>query len=66
MNNIRPLLHPVPEARRQIGVGNSKFYELVGDGEIRIVKIGRKSLVPDEDLIALRDRLLEKTAPVKP
>jgi excisionase family DNA binding protein len=41
-----PALLRLPDACRFIGVGRSKFYELVGRGEIEVVKVGTRTLVP--------------------
>lgn len=52
------LLHPIPDARAVIGgIGRSKFYELVAAGEIEVVHVGRRTLVPDEALTAYVARL---------
>jgi len=44
-----PLLDPVtvriPEAMRLLGLGRSKLYELIGDGSIVTIKVGRSRLV---------------------
>jgi excisionase family DNA binding protein len=40
-----PQLHDVRTARRRLGVGLTKFYELIARGEIRTVKIGSRRLV---------------------
>ena len=34
-----------------LGIGRSKFYELVGEGAIETVKVGRSTLVPVESLM---------------
>jgi len=44
------LLVPVFEAYWQLGVGRSKFYEHVAAGDIETVKIGRRTLVPQDSL----------------
>ena len=41
-----PALLRLPDACRFIGVGRSKFYELVGRGDIEVVKVGARTLVP--------------------
>ena len=41
-----PALLSVPDALRFLGLGRSKFYELVGRGEIAVVKVGARTLVP--------------------
>ncbi|NDG50640.1 MAG: DNA-binding protein [Rhodospirillales bacterium] len=38
------------EACRLIGIGKTTLYELVADKKIRLVKIGRASVIPLEDL----------------
>lgn len=43
--HVDPIAVPVKEALRIGGLGKSKFWELVRDGEIKTVKIGRKRLV---------------------
>jgi excisionase family DNA binding protein len=40
-----PQLHDVRTARRRLGVGLTKFYELIASGEIRTVKIGSRRLM---------------------
>lgn len=51
------LLHPMPEAIWSSGLGRSKFYELIAAGEIEVVKVGRRTLVPDASLRAFVERL---------
>jgi excisionase family DNA binding protein len=51
------LLVPVSEAHWLVGLGRSKFYEYVAAGEIEIIKIGRRTLVPQESLRAFVERL---------
>jgi excisionase family DNA binding protein len=40
----------VPEALTMIGLGRSKFYELINDGEIEIIKVGKATLIVVESL----------------
>jgi excisionase family DNA binding protein len=51
------LLLPITDAAAACGLGRSKFYELIGAGEIRVVKVGRRSLVPWTELEDFVDRL---------
>ena len=44
------LLHPVTDAAAVLGVGRSKLYELITQGEIHTVKIGRRTLVSHDEL----------------
>ncbi|MGY1959600.1 helix-turn-helix domain-containing protein [Nocardia gamkensis] len=46
------------EVRKLIPVGHSKYYELIGSGELRSVKIGRRRFVTEQavaDYIARLD-----------
>ena len=45
-------LLPVTEAMRTIGLGRTKFYQLVKDQKIELVHIGKKALVPKTSLTA--------------
>jgi excisionase family DNA binding protein len=50
---FRPLLVSVDEARRMIGLGRTKLFELIASGKLRVVKIGGRTLIPVEALEAL-------------
>jgi excisionase family DNA binding protein len=41
---LEPLLVTVREGRRLTGLGNTKFYELIKNGTIETVKVGRRTL----------------------
>ena len=41
----KPLLVPGPTARRIIGVGNTKFWDLVKAGKIEMVEVGGSRMV---------------------
>lgn len=41
------------------GIGRTKFYELVKDGTLKPVKIGRRTLVPSDQVQALQSQLQE-------
>lgn len=47
-----PLTVRVETAMRMIGLGRTKFYELIGEGEIETIKVGRSTLVIVESLRA--------------
>jgi hypothetical protein len=49
---LRPLTVSVKAGRALIGLGNTKFYELIGTGEIRTMKCGAKTLVVYQSLEA--------------
>lgn len=46
----------IKEACRITGIGRSKLYELIAQGEIEIVKVGAMTLVP----VAGLERFIEK------
>jgi excisionase family DNA binding protein len=48
-NDLRLLVN-IEQARAAIGLGRTKFYELIKDGQIRIVRIGNRTLVPVSEL----------------
>lgn len=54
---MTPIFLPIPDACRTLGIGRSKLYELITAGHITIRKVGRKTLVPHEDLLAFAARL---------
>ncbi|MDQ6910175.1 MAG: helix-turn-helix domain-containing protein [Actinomycetota bacterium] len=52
-----PLLLSVREAARALGIGRSKIYELIKNGEVEVVHIGRSCRVPVAALHDYVDRL---------
>lgn len=40
----------VQAAQAAIGIGNTKFYELVAEGRIKTIKVGRRTLVRTDSL----------------
>lgn len=46
----------IKEACRITGIGRSKLYELIADGEIEIIKIGAMTLVPIDALTRFIER----------
>lgn len=54
MNNITelpaPLAHRIPDACRRLGVGRSSLYELIKAGEVKTIKIGSRTLIPEAEL----------------
>ncbi len=45
------LLNPIKKSRHLLGdLGNSKFYEEVAAGRLKLVKIGRRSFVTTDEL----------------
>lgn len=57
---LRPITVRIRDACRMTGIGRSKFYELIADGEIEIVKVGAITLVPIAALQGLLERNRER------
>ena len=47
------LLYPIPDAAKALGLGRSKIYELLADGQLESISIGRRRLVKAESIRAL-------------
>ncbi len=62
VNQIDPLFVPVNDGAKILGLGRSKFYQLVSENRIPLVKVGRKSLVSVASLKAFADSLTQKAA----
>ena len=52
---LKPITVTVPTALAVTGLGRTKFYELVKEGRIRTVAIGRRTLVIFADLEKLAE-----------
>ncbi len=46
MDIQRRAAYPIPEAAFLLGISRSGLYELIANGTIRRVKIGRRALIP--------------------
>lgn len=42
--------YTIPDACAVTGIGTTKLYSLVNEGKVRLVKVGRRSLIPANDL----------------
>jgi excisionase family DNA binding protein len=56
------LLYPVDDACYVLGVQRTTFYGLIRDGEIKAVKVGRRTLVAHAELEQFVERLIAKAA----
>jgi excisionase family DNA binding protein len=54
---MEPLTVTVAGAKKALGIGTTKIYELIGEGQLRTIKIGRRALIRTESIHALIDRL---------
>lgn len=50
MANDPSLMLTIPEASEALRISKSKLYQLVGEGKLRIRKIGHRSLIARDDL----------------
>jgi excisionase family DNA binding protein len=53
----------VPEltAARMLGIGRTKIYELVGGGELELIHIGSRALIPVDSVHAFAARLRSRS-----
>jgi len=51
-----PVTVTVDGAKRALGLGHTKIYELIGEGRLKTVKIGRRTLVKTDSIRALVDQ----------
>lgn len=49
----------VTEAAKALGIGKTKAYELIADGSLKQVKIGRRSVVTVESVRAFAEAVLD-------
>jgi excisionase family DNA binding protein len=54
--NPAPLCVRVNVAARMIGIGRTKLYELIGNGEVETIKVGKATLVTTASLNAMIER----------
>lgn len=40
----------IPEAQLRLGVGRSTFYDLLAKGALKAIKIGRRTLISEQEL----------------
>ena len=52
---LKPLVLTVPDACRVLRIGKTKLYALIGTGELKTLRIGRKRLIEPASLQALID-----------
>lgn len=55
-SQLRPLTVRVRVAAAMLGIGRSKLYELIAEGEVETLKIGNATLIPVDCL----HKLIEK------
>jgi excisionase family DNA binding protein len=59
---MEKLLLTIPEAADRLGIGRSKLYELVAEGELGVVRIGRAVRVEAAEIVDFVTRLRQERA----
>ncbi len=54
--SMEPVTVTVDGAKKAIGIGTTKLYELINAGKLETVKIGRRTLIKTESIRALVDQ----------
>ena len=54
---MEPILIDTKTAKQMLGVGTTKLYELMADGSVKFVKVGRSTLFRPADLRSFADSL---------
>lgn len=54
---MEPITITVAGARKALGIGTTKLYELISEGQLRTIKLGRRTLIRTDSIRALVDRL---------
>ena len=55
----KPLLLSIPGVCEEINLGRTKVYQLIGEGQIETVKVGDRTLVPYDALLAWLAKIRE-------
>ena len=49
-SNNAPLANTIPEACRRLSIGKTTLYQLMTTGEIKAIKVGTRTLIPETEL----------------
>ncbi len=60
--DTKPKAMSLDEAARYVGIGKTTLYALSRTGKVRLLKVGRKSVVLTADLDAFVDSLVQQVA----
>lgn len=50
---LHPMAYTINDAVRVSSIGRTRLYALIGEGRLKVTKIGRRTLIPAENLRAL-------------
>ena len=59
---LDPLSHSPDSAAHRLGVSTRAVYKLLASGELRSMKIGKRRLIPDDELRSFTQRKLNEAA----
>jgi excisionase family DNA binding protein len=45
-----PLANSIPQACQRLSIGRTAMYELLKTGEVRAIKVGNRTLIPESEL----------------
>lgn len=54
---MEPITVTVANAKAALGIGTTKLYELISEGQLQTVKLGRRTLIRTSSIHALVDKL---------
>jgi excisionase family DNA binding protein len=46
IGSVKPMLLTIPQAARVLAIGRTTMYELIAEGAIEVVRIGRSARIP--------------------
>jgi|GEM_PF-762025 len=61
-HDLPPLAHQVPAACHRIGLGRTGLYALIKAGEIKPIKVGARTLIPEAELQRFIQRKIGEAA----
>lgn len=53
---MEPITITVEGAKKALGLGHTKIYELIGEGRLQTIKVGRRTLIKTDSIRALVDQ----------
>jgi len=61
-DTMTPLAHPILQACKRIGVAKTSIFALIKAGQLRSIKIGSRTLIPESELQRfISDRLKQSS-----
>lgn len=57
MRTVLPVSYSVEDAAKALGIGRTFVFQLIKEGKLRAVKLGRRTVIPVKECEALLSRL---------